>query len=1302
MLEENGFSAPVAVAGSPWVTVPVFILIVFIGSLGLSSHAQAKQFVVDEINNSPGYSMTVNVNGGKFLSETDTWGLMNNRAALFHCPSTGSVSVSVHVDHPGLVNPQVNGQDGTSIREDLHMEIDQDYLSRTQGVGLVNLTGWVEIDDEWFQLHKQFVFHVFCYKPLDVQIQNFQFDFSRTVTSYKMTPYFVTHDSGETIVEFQRTNWPDVGVQVTAESPLFVTPNFWERTNESGRKSFTFRADTDFGPFDEHGLWHVPVGLRAVKDQYELEYPSGTSLPYTVIRNVRDVWYLGPSGSIGDLGDRLTHIDRLVPGDRIQIGSRTTSNAYVAVEFINGQIVRSQSGSFGGFVATVKDDGLAEGTALLWLDVRNTVQELRSSPRRAARMLVYKAAGAAIDTALGVPDAVGYVSETPGGAASKHLAKWGEEAYKQRSGEPRAWMDGSASFNFFTDGTVVVENHAAPFTLIDESGRSTAVSSGSSRFVPSQGAMQGRPVPPLTTSRAWEAAEPGAWQIAPAQGSTIVTALPEISVTNAEPSALDWSSAAIRLDGVNITPWLTPQLEFDFSVYGLNGTLPASVRLDDGEHTLEVTVNTQRGTTIQHLTTFSVDLPSDTSGVAVARAYETGVWLSWMPPEGAGDFQVFRAASADGPYTLLNETTPLQQPGFFDSEPLLENHYRIEGTLTSGDPMEPLEVVAEWSLTAPAPPPPESVTRLRVEPEGDALVVLFDHSYTSTTRWRLERSMDGGATFESLLAEHEQTAVSGYRDRTVTLGTAAEYRITPVSADGGLEGTPAHVTATLPATPDTPSGLTMLKTVTGVRLQWDAYLDRRATALRVYRDSGSGFQLFSTLGTDAADHLDSGIGDGPVQYYMTAASDQTESPPTTTRGLLAHPSANEAATIRMADSEIWVREGSGLALVKVIRSGNLSESALVHYTSDGPTGGTAVPGEDYVPVSGTLWFAPGQTEAEIPVELLPDAEYNWPIDQMFYVWLYINDDVFGPSNLVADGKSTSVLIAESDVISFPDHDLGTSTYRSDGVADIVVQRAYPSERDISVAIVVDPDDPGDSVPGVDWVDTRPWQVSFEPGQPTAVLTLDLLDGGSGDRVLNLKLQDPQGGASLNEPQATLKLTLLDNAPPPRASVEVSAMTTRPEGGFFAGEMACVDITFVNRGAVPTTGSVKVEFMPPLGFGFPEGSTLDELIVSDPEMDCFYWSDPESDPTVTCMASTSLSVGQSGALSVAFEAGSRGHEEVPFHVSVGDFSRPPPDLAVCAAEENRPGCGTTWIPVLNAIFVDDFESRGAGCLQQIRQ
>jgi hypothetical protein len=349
-----------------------------------------------------------------------------------------------------------------------------------------------------------------------------------------------------------------------------------------------------------------------------------------------------------------------------------------------------------------------------------------------------------------------------------------------------------------------------------------------------------------------------------------------------------------------------------------------------------------------------------------------------------------------------------------------------------------------------------------------------------------------------------------------------------------------------------------------------------------------------------------------------------------------------------------------------------------------------VAGEDYARTSGTLWFAPDQTEAEIAVELLPDAEYRWPAEQTFYVWLAMNEGLFGPSTLMPDAASTTVRIDESDVLSFPDHDLGVRAYRSDGVADIVVQRAYLSDRDISVAVVVDPSDPGDAVPGVDWVDTRPWRVSFEPGQPTAALTLELPDDAVGDRVLNLKLEDAQGGASLNESFDTLALTILDDTPPPRAAVEIIDIGHRPEDGIAPGEIGCVDMDFENRGAIATTGALTLEFVPPVGFGFPAGFTLDELISSTLDMDCFFRSDPASDPTVTCTTMTSLAVGQSGSVSVALEAGWGGFMAVPFHASVGDVSRPAPDPGVCA-DADRSGCATVSIPVLEYLFSNGFET-----------
>ncbi len=219
MFRQTWFRKQIPTSALFGTTTWTLVLPTLISGLWPGAQVQGTTFTVDEINGSPGYSMDMVVTAGKFLSETTTWGLMNNRAALFHCPSTGSVSVSVNVDHLGLDSVQPTGQDGTSIRKNLAMEIDQTYRPVTHGIGLVNLTGWEEIaDDDWTKIEKHSVFLVHRYKPLHVAMNKFNLSSNRLVMSHKMTPYFSTNDSGKALVEFQRANCPDVGVQVTTES----------------------------------------------------------------------------------------------------------------------------------------------------------------------------------------------------------------------------------------------------------------------------------------------------------------------------------------------------------------------------------------------------------------------------------------------------------------------------------------------------------------------------------------------------------------------------------------------------------------------------------------------------------------------------------------------------------------------------------------------------------------------------------------------------------------------------------------------------------------------------------------------------------------------------------------------------------------------------------------------------------------------------------------------------------------------------------------------------------------------------
>lgn len=75
------------------------------------------------------------------------------------------------------------------------------------------------------------------------------------------------------------------------------------------------------------------------------------------------------------------------------------------------------------------------------------------------------------------------------------------------------------------------------------------------------------------------------------------------------------------------------------------------------------------------------------------------------------------------------------------------------------------------------------------------------------------------------------------------------------------------------------------------------------------------------------------------------------------------------STVAFSKATYGALERQGSVSVKIIRGGELTQSAGVGYLT---TGGTATPGVDYTAIAGTLAFAPGQTNAEIEVPLLPD------------------------------------------------------------------------------------------------------------------------------------------------------------------------------------------------------------------------------------------------------------------------------------------------------------------------------------------
>ena len=114
---------------------------------------------------------------------------------------------------------------------------------------------------------------------------------------------------------------------------------------------------------------------------------------------------------------------------------------------------------------------------------------------------------------------------------------------------------------------------------------------------------------------------------------------------------------------------------------------------------------------------------------------------------------------------------------------------------------------------------------------------------------------------------------------------------------------------------------------------------------------------------------------------------------------------DEAPVLSMAD--VTVAESAGTAELTASLSGPSGKTVSVDYaTSDG----TAVAGSDYEAVSGSLMFAPGETEKTISVRVIDDAEIE--SEESFTVRLS------GESNVSLAGASALVTIEDDDKEKF--------------------------------------------------------------------------------------------------------------------------------------------------------------------------------------------------------------------------------------------------------------------------------------------
>jgi CSLREA domain-containing protein len=216
-----------------------------------------------------------------------------------------------------------------------------------------------------------------------------------------------------------------------------------------------------------------------------------------------------------------------------------------------------------------------------------------------------------------------------------------------------------------------------------------------------------------------------------------------------------------------------------------------------------------------------------------------------------------------------------------------------------------------------------------------------------------------------------------------------------------------------------------------------------------------------------------------------------------------------AGTIQFSRSYLNVLETDGIVNIEVIRTEGFEGSVTVDYST---IDGTTTSGQDYLPVSGTLDFAPGQSTANISVTLLPDLQEE--ITELLILNLFsptgsssLGDLSSIDINIIDAPVTAGVLQFENAIYEVVENgaSVGITVIRS-GTTEGAVTVDYVSSNDTATA-------------GADYSSVS-GTLNFVDGQASASFTVPILDDGDseGNEIFVLTLSNATGGAGINSPQ----------------------------------------------------------------------------------------------------------------------------------------------------------------------------------------
>ena len=285
--------------------------------------------------------------------------------------------------------------------------------------------------------------------------------------------------------------------------------------------------------------------------------------------------------------------------------------------------------------------------------------------------------------------------------------------------------------------------------------------------------------------------------------------------------------------------------------------------------------------------------------------------------------------------------------------------------------------------------------------------------------------------------------------------------------------------------------------------------------------SGPGFTLLGAVTvTTGADGSASFSGTVPVSLALGSLVSATATNVATGDTSEFSADFDYLLTAQFSAANYTVNETDGAAIITVLlSSGNSTSNVDVNFAT---SGGSAVAGVNYTPISVILVFAPGQTSQTVSIPVMHDFQVTGPLT----VGLTLS-----PGSGVSPGSPINALLTINDVdkpgaLEFAASAMNVNTGAT--VANVTVLRVGGAGGTVSVAYATGG---GTAVPGSDYT-SESGVLTFRPGDISKTIAVPILNSTAGnDKTFTLMLSNPSGGASLGTP-VTVTITIAPTKPIP--------------------------------------------------------------------------------------------------------------------------------------------------------------------------